>query len=61
MLELIEVVVLVGHQRGAAGGLGSVAAHPLPGLKRVPGELFAAIKEMVTDAKMGRGSGLRTC
>ena len=60
MLELIEVVVLAGHQRGAAGGLASVSAHPLPGLIRVPVELFAARKEMVTDAKMGRGSGLRT-
>ena len=61
MPGLIYQVVLTNRELGAAGGLGSGAGHPLPGLKRVPVELFAARKERVADAKMGRGSGLRTC
>ena len=45
MPELIYQVVLTNRALGAAGGLGSVAGHPLPGLRRGPSGVVARWKE----------------
>ena len=55
MPELIEMVVLAGRRRGAVGVLGSVAAHSLPGLKRVPVELFAGEEREGHGCHNGKG------